>query len=337
MLHVICDLAGGGAERMVLSLAGHARDSRHSVAPVHPTGSLRPAFQDAGVPVIDLDRQRGRPGVRAALRLARIARDYDIVQTHLWAGDTWGRLGAGLARHPAVISTEHNTRPEDAWRQRVSVALHPVSRVVVAVSQAAADVARASGVPADKLRVLHNGVDLSGFQPLPAPQRPVTTVLGLGRLTRQKGFDLLADAVGRVPGLHLELVGEGEEAAALRAAGATLHGWVEDVRPLMSRADIVAIPSRWEGFGLVAVEAMASGLPVVAAAIPGLDEVVGDAALLVPPDDVDALAEALARLAGDAALRARLRAAGPARAARFSLDRMVQGYEALYRELLTRS
>lgn len=331
-----CDLAGGGAERMVLDLCTRASPGfDHAVAPVHPTGSLRGSFEAAGVPLYDLGRVRGRPGGRAVLRLAQLVGGFDIVHTHLWAGDTWGRLAAGLARHPAVVTTEHNTRSEDPWRQRLSAALHPLSRVVVGVSEAAAEVARASGVPEHKLRVIHNGVDLARFSPAELPERPLRVVLGVGRLVPQKGFDLLAQAVSRVPALRLELLGEGPQAASLEAAGARLHGWREDVRPLLARADVVVLPSRWEGFGLVALEAMASRRPVVATAVPGLREVVGDAALVVPPEDVEALVAALELLGRDAGLRRRLAEGGPARAAHFSIEDSVLAYQQLYLSLLT--
>lgn len=337
VLHVICDLAGGGAERLVLDLCRRSVRAECAVAPLHRTGALRGAFEEAGVPVLDLDRRRGRPGARAALRLARLSRDFDVVHTHLWAGDTWGRLGAALARHPCVLGTEHNTRAEAAWRQRLSVALHPLARVVVCVSEGAAQVARQAGVPADKLRVVHNGVDLSGIRPRLRGGEPLQRVLGIGRLAPQKGFDLLADAVAQVPGLSLELLGEGEAGADLARRGARLLGWADDVRPHLERAQVVAVPSRWEGFGLVAVEAMAAGVPVVASDVPGLSEVVGDAALRVPAGQVEPLAQALRRLRDEPGLRARLSAGGPAQAGRFAIERTVQAYEDLYDELLTGS
>lgn len=338
ILHVPCDLAGGGAERLVLDLCRRASPGfQHAVAPVHRTGPLREALLAAGVPVLDLDRRRGRPGLRAILRLARQVGGFDVVHTHLWAGDTWGRLGAALGGQRRVLCTEHNTRPEDPWRQRLSVALHPLCRAVVGVSGAAADLSARSGVPAHKLRVIPNGVDLDRFPPRSLPQGPPRVVLGVGRLVPQKGFDLLARAVRQVPGLRLELVGEGPMAAALAAEGAVLRGWESDVAPRLRSADVVVIPSRWEGFGLVAVEAMASGVPVIATSIPGLDEVVGDAALRVPAQDVGALADALRRLVDEPDLRVRLARAGPPQAARFGIRRTVAAYEELYRELVAAS
>jgi glycosyltransferase involved in cell wall biosynthesis len=127
-------------------------------------------------------------------------------------------------------------------------------------------------------------------------------------------------------------VGEGEHRAIL--SDATLVGWQSDVARYLREADIVAIPSRWEGFGLQAVEAMASGVPVVASDIPPLREVLGDAALFVPPDDVGAWRSALVELAPDRARRALLRERGLARAPAFAIERMVERYTGLYEEIV---
>jgi alpha-1,3-rhamnosyl/mannosyltransferase len=107
-----------------------------------------------------------------------------------------------------------------------------------------------------------------------------------------------------------------------------------DVAGLYELADVVAVPSRYEGFGLPAVEAMRYGTPVVAATGTALPEVVGDAGLLVDPDDVDGWAAALTGLLGDDARRAALAAAGTARAARFGLEANATAVAAAYRAAL---
>ena len=155
----------------------------------------------------------------------------------------------------------------------------------------------------------------------------------MGRLTRQKGFDVLVAAMRSLPDLHLDIIGEGEDRPLLDAPNVQLAGWQADIRPWLARADIAVIPSRWEGFGLVAVEAMASGVPVIASDIPALREVVGDAALLVPPSDPMALADAIRRLAADADLRRALSEAGLARVRRFDIQTTVAACEAVYRAL----
>lgn len=334
VLHVLCDLSGGGAERLVLDLCRYSTADA-SVATIHTGGALAGEFDSAGVPVRCAGRVRGRPGVRAIGRLVRWASRADVVHTHLWAGDTWGRPSAWLGGCRAVVTTEHNTQADSPLRSRIWTAMAPLSARIVCVSQAAAQTVEASGISADRLAVIENGVDLSRFSPRPGAGRGL---LSVGRLTRQKGFDVLLRALrdGSTPAT---ILGEGEDRPALEqlAEGlpVRLPGWTADIRPALAEAAILVIPSRWEGFGLVAVEAMASGVPVIASRVDGLIEVVGDAGILVEPENPVALAGAIRRLLKDDALRADLTQRGLARAPLFSIQKTAERYEALYRSLLS--
>lgn len=339
VLHILCDLNGGGAERLVLDLC--RRTQHAAVLTVQPGGDLGPAFAQAGIPVRCAGRRRRRLGARALARIARWTASADVVHTHLWAADLWGRLGATLARHPRIVTTEHNTAPDSALRGALWRAMAPLSDAIACVSEAARDNLVAKGVTPERLSVIHNGVDLSRFALLPPTPAPRRRVLVMGRLTRQKGIDILLRAVADEPRLSVTVLGEGPdrprlEALAAQCGGrASLPGWVADVRPHLRDADVVAIPSRWEGFGLVAVEAMASGRPLVASAVEGLRDVVGGAGLLVPPEDPGALARALVRVCQAPALWAELRERGTKQAARFDVERTAQAYDALYARLLS--
>jgi glycosyltransferase involved in cell wall biosynthesis len=140
------------------------------------------------------------------------------------------------------------------------------------------------------------------------------------------------------------LVGKGPAEAAARALldGALRVHWLgfrRDVAAVLKGMDVLAAPSHWEGFGLVAAEALAAGVPVVAADASSLREIVRDGreGLLVPPGDVEALAAALVRLGRDPAERGRMAAAGPPRvAAEFTLEGMIDRYEALLSRLSRR-
>jgi glycosyltransferase involved in cell wall biosynthesis len=169
-------------------------------------------------------------------------------------------------------------------------------------------------------------------------------VLALGALVRRKGFDLLLAAARKIQRRPLVwIAGEGPERDELErligglAGRARLLGRRDDVPDLLDAADVVAVPSRAEGLGVAALEAMAAGRPVVAARVGGLAEVVVDErnGLLVPPEDPSALAAAIQRLEGDPALRARLGAAGLGRLSEgYLASQMVAAYEKLYREVL---
>jgi glycosyltransferase involved in cell wall biosynthesis len=174
----------------------------------------------------------------------------------------------------------------------------------------------------------------------------------VARLARDKGLDVLLEACGllRARGLDLRLalVGEGEEEAALRAQaqrlglgesvdflGAVAPG---DLAPHYRAADVVVLPSRREGLGLVLVEALFCQRPVIGTRVGGIPDVVadGETGLLVPPDDPLALAEALAHLLSDPVLATRLAAAGYAHVRQhFSAQVVAQRMAAVYRQALT--
>jgi glycosyltransferase involved in cell wall biosynthesis len=166
-------------------------------------------------------------------------------------------------------------------------------------------------------------------------------LLALGRLHRNKAFDVLLRALADIPDAHLWLAGEGPLAEPLRrlarelgvAARVGFLGWRDDAAALMAAADVLVCPSREEPFGNVIVEAWARRLPVVAAAAAGPKWLVAHekTGLLVPVDDAAALASAVTRLLADRALAARLIDAGHAAyAAEFTERSVVAGYLALF-------
>ena len=183
---------------------------------------------------------------------------------------------------------------------------------------------------------------------VPAPdeaislEQPGPFLLAAGRLTHQKGFDLLirafAEATTRPRELRLVIAGEGPETQPLcdlaselgLAAQVTLPGRVRNLSALMRAALAFVLPSRYEGFPNVLLEALAAGVPCVAADAPGgTREILGDGAygLLVPPGDSQALAEAITLIATDAELRQRLSTAATAAIERYDLDRVVNQWE----------
>lgn len=340
VLHVLCDLSGGGAERLVLGLCGAGLVAQE-VATVQPGGTLRGAFEAAGVRVHEGTRRphqfgsMGSLGLGSLRGLARLARSFDLVHTHLFAGDTWGRVAARMAGRPSV-STEHNVnRDEGAPHRAVKRVLAPLSGRIAYVSEAcrryAVDV---EGIVHPGAVVIPNGVDLRRYSGAAIAGGPGTRLLAIGRDVPQKGFDVLLRSLP--DGVSLRIAGRSAQRGIQHIGGATVEwlGEREDVAALLAEADILVVPSRWEGFGLVAVEGMAAGVPVVASDVDGLPDVLGDVGVLVPPEDADALRAVLLRLRGDPEERAQRGARGRDRAALFSLDTCARRYRSLYVDVL---
>jgi glycogen synthase len=204
------------------------------------------------------------------------------------------------------------------------------------------------GVPAERITTIPSGFDPALFA---APHRDVLPGVGrpragyVGRLAAQKRADLLVEAFGRMrSAAHLVIVGDGPEAARVRRLAAespaaeriTARGFVEHraVPALLASLDVLVLPSAYEEMGSVLVEAMASGLPVVASAVGGIPEVVrdGETGLLVPPGDVAALTAALDRLAADPELRSRLATGARERALAYAWPQLAGRVAEVYRQ-----
>ncbi len=206
-----------------------------------------------------------------------------------------------------------------------------------------------SGWPAARAHYLPNFVAAPPASPLRradlATPDGVPLLLALGRLHRNKAFDVLLEAMANLPQAHLWLAGSGPEEDRLRRQAERLAltsrvrflGWREDVPALLRTADILVCPSRHEPLGNVVIEAWAHGLPVVAAAAVGPAALIrdGENGLLVPIEEPKALAAALARLIAAPDLRQRVQAAGRAAyAAEFTEAAVVGRYLDFFRQVL---
>src|SRR6185295_6842183 len=250
---------------------------------------------------------------------------------------------------PAVSTRRMDRRVKRNWRTRLIYGSF-VQRAV-AISPAVANCLADGGVPPERTQLIYEAVDPAQLRPAvdrgatraALGARPADCVLlALAALIHRKGLDLLLDALARLAaqGLHplLWIAGEGPEHAALAAQAVRLGlqasvrflGQRRDSADLLAACDVFVLPSRREGLGVSALEAMAAGRPVVCSAVGGLkDSVVdGRTGLLVPPEDVPRLADALTRIVRDDQLRIRLGQAGPERIAEeFLAGHMVDAYE----------
>ena len=292
----------------------------------------------------------------------------DIVHTHNPKTGVYGRIAARAAGVPAIVNTVHGlyATAEDGWKRRAAV--YAAERVAASCShvelvQNPEDLATLRGlrVPAGKLRLLGNGVDLARFEPRPGVRSEVRAELGVdadavvvgavGRLVREKGYVELLEAWQRVRATHptavLVVVGpfEPDKADALdqatvdraTAEGVRFLGMRDDVDRLYQAFDVYVLLSHREGFPRSAMEAAACGLPVVATDIRGCRQVVrdGETGLLVPCRDSAKAADALVELVSDAARRSAMSAAAVALAgAEFDQQRVIDTTLCVYRDLL---
>lgn len=351
VLHICSDTNIGGAGRYVLTLLAQPQITRRfEVAVACPEGELAAAFRRAGIPVLlypGADASFSWQGLRALFRLIRSWRP-QVVHTH---GSLAGRVAAALAG-ARIIYTKHGlasaeeqaiqVRSPGGMLRRAAVRLF--ADRIVAVSEAVKRSLVESGADLAAVRVIPGGVD---SEPYEAVGPLVPRVVGaFGRLSREKGFDLLVEAMGPLQGeARLLLGGEGPQREALAAQveanrlgeAVSLTGFVEHVPEFLGQIGIFVLPSRSEGLGLVLVEAMAAGRPVVATRVGGVPEVVsdGETGLLVPTENPAALSEAIRRLLADPDLARRMGEAGRRRAGKwFSARRMAEQTVALYEEVV---
>ena len=342
-----------GAELYLTSLVESLRGRCDFVALLahDAADETRARLAAAGAEIRPVRGLHRRPSPVAVGRLARELRATRpaVVHANLTdQGDGRAVAAAGLiARHP-VVATLHLVVPGRArWREHVSAAALRRFECVVAVSTPVADYLRQLGARAT---VVRNGVvparAREDAREALGLSREAFVVGGIGRLHGQKGWDVLCRASSMVARDGLDavfaVVGDGPEQAALVAepecARVQFLGYRPRAAELIAAFDVLAVPSRYEGFGLTALEALFQGVPVVASNIAPLAEVLGDTAVLVPPEDPAALARAILGLAKDPAERASLAERGSRRARKhFTAERMAEETLAVYRVVAARA
>ncbi len=311
----------------------------------------------------------------ATIRLARLMRAERplILHTHTAKAGAVGRLAAlfaGRARPPIVVHTFHGHVLRGYfgrfWTTVFRVLERTLARVtdtLVAVSPEVRDELVAMGIaPASKFEVIRLGIELeSRVADREAARAETRRVMGvadgrflvgwIGRMTGVKRTDVVLRTFGRLREQGVDavlcMVGDGpdrddveELAAELGLVHHTLFaGYQEDVGRFFSAFDVFVLPSANEGTPVTAIEALASGCPVVATRVGGVPDVVrdGEDGLLVEPGDEEALADALHRLADDPELRTRMGEAGRGRMlSRYAVSRLIDDVDRLYRGLITR-
>ncbi|MFH1839380.1 MAG: glycosyltransferase [Patescibacteria group bacterium] len=352
VLQITHGLGAGGAERLVYELAmrlpKHGFDVK-TVA-VLEGGPLEKDFTKKGLKLVKM-KKRGLLGLGTIADLVCLMKEErpDIVHTHLFLADFWGRIAACRAGVPIVITTEHNVNVEYRVKHHfVNRLLSPLTGAFIAVSgEVKKYLMKKEGVPERKISVILNGIDLKRVKDRGArlfhepPQ-----IISVGRLFEQKDHETLLRALAKVEKpWSLRIVGTGPLEKFLRDLVEELKidskvewlGFRDDVPKLLFESDVFCFPSRWEGLGLAAIEAAAAGLPIIATDLPALKEVFNKGEVrFVKSGEVDRWAKAISEVLDNPSFALRTAAKTQERIKKqFSIDRMVGEYVELYKRLLS--
>ena len=365
--HIIKVTRISGAERhlLVLLSALRSRDvDAHLLVLVEnnkPMNDMVSEAQDRGIPIRRLTIHRDYD-LSLLFKIRRALREIkpDIVHTHLIHADVYGLLAAKLAGIRSVISSRHNDdqfRFHPMWR-RISPMIWRMTDGGIAISAAIKHfMLEVEDAPRHKISIVNYGLEHEWIpdEDLRAARDSLCVELHLEsdalllgmvcRIVEQKGIPYALQAFQRVsdcfPAANLVIAGDGDLRPQLEALAqelgidAKVHwlGWRGDAVDLIAAFDVLLLPSLWEGFGLVLLEAMSRLVPVIASRVSAIPEVVvhGETGILVEAREVDELATAMTRLLEDRALRQHMGLLGAARLEEhFSVGRMVSGTVAAY-------
>jgi glycosyltransferase involved in cell wall biosynthesis len=349
VIKILCVVrpAAGGIRQHVIELIERTDPHRVSMIVAGPRDFLKslPAETPlAGQVLVDIaPRLSPASDLLAAARLAQYLSSHGpmLVHAHSLRAAFVAALARRLRSFPFVFTAHNLVRQGTVARLGIQFTASQAIRVI-AISQAVAEGLAFHGVPKKKISVIPNGVDVEWFTPQPpilGETEKKFTVGCVGRLSREKGIDVLLQAASQMHDTQFIIAGDGPERAALQKLAppnATLLGRINDPRTLYASADVITVPSREEGQGIVALEAMASGVPIVASRVGGLAEMLTDGAtaLLIPADDTKALTESLTRLRDDLALRAHLAINGRALVEdKYDVRRMIEAMQSVYAEM----
>ena len=353
--------AGGETQVLGLTLALAAGGHRAELI-CDPAGRLWERALDAGIRCHPI-RIRNAIDLAAGVKLRAILKRerYDVVHFHTSRAHSMAPLARSFGS-TLVVTRRMDYRPNRVFAPYL---FNRAVDGVVAISTGVADSLAAAGVDRQRVTVVHSGVDCERFRPPTSQERADArgalnisdtdfVISAVGALEQRKGHLYLIEAIGALAApaasskVKCFIVGQGaihrvlqgEIAVSRSLERIKLLGRVDDPREILWASDLFAMPSLKEGLGVAALEAMASGLPVIASDVGGLREVVEDgrSGIVVPPANARAIASAIERLADSAELRSQMGAAARARVVEnYSIETMAARTLALYRECVRKT
>lgn len=352
LTQALWNLDRAGAERVVVDLLIECKHRGHDVRLLTGWGGgpLEDECKKAGIPYelgpITKDRRQTFHFFQNALSRTRP----DVFHTHLGA-DLWGGLAARRLRiHPWIV-TAHNDDQDEPFARHVFRGLmyRRADHVSCVSGTVKRYIRKEFHLPEERLSVIRNGIDLSKLHQRGSQEfSDIPRILCIGRLTRQKGQDILLRALARISRpWHLDLLGEGSDRLALErlaeslgiAPRVTFVGSVGNVQEWLGKADLVCVPSRWEGQSLALLEAAGSGVPVLAQDLPVFHESFDESMIgYVPGSSPEAWTRVLSEtLAGSSLALFRAYQAQLQVEQLFTRSRMADEYLACYERLLNKA
>lgn len=350
IVHIIPTLNFGGAERFVIDLVNNLDKDKFIVSIIVLKNEMPLREQLKSDVKVYLVEKKGKLSLNLIGKIEKKLKELkaDIVHTHLFGGDVWGRIAAKKLTLP-IVTTEHNINFQEGFlKQQIKKYLCNYSDIYTAPSKAVSDYLKNVYQVKKNIKVIRHGIDLSKFfvdkkVNLKKPYK----LLMLGRLTKQKGQQIVIKALInlREYDWRLEIVGSGEEEKNLKdlvnknnlTEKIIFYPATKNVLEVLQRNDILLMPSLWEGLGIVAMEAMGTGLLVVASRVDGLKELIEDnkTGYLVEVGEIKSWTEKIKEIFEQPAEMQKIIMAGKNYAQKnFSLLEMVKSYEKVYNELL---
>lgn len=363
ILHVIPKLTIGGVENQLLMVLKNYNKNIYFpiVCCLSDKGDLGVEIESCGVKLFCLNKLKHTFDwtiIRDIYKLIK-QNSIKVIRTHQYHANLYGRIAGLLAKVPCIVASVHNvyTIDKKIHRRIINHFLARYTDRIVAVSKAVMhDILIYDRISQNKLCVIYNGIEMRSFlnmhgnirDELGIPKN--TPLIGtVGRLTPQKGHKFLLEAIKKLkfkfPEIKLLIVGDGPLKNDLKKYSQTLNiddkviflGLRRDIPNFLSSIDIFVLPSLWEGLSNALIEAMASGKPVIVTDIPPIKEIINSEELgvLIPPENSDAIADALELLLHD---KTRSETSGNAAKEKafssFTIEKTIEQYTSLFEDIL---
>jgi glycosyltransferase involved in cell wall biosynthesis len=358
LLYIITSTGFGGAERLLLSylkLIDHDKYKLYVCSLREKPNDLENEISKYAEFINLKIESKFNPAVLIKLIKLINSTEPDIIHTHLFQARIYTALASMFTRSTILVTHKHNNvnlKKHNIFilLERISIAFY--SKVIAISESVAKSLSRYELIPARKIFVLHNGIDFQNFNII-ADSKGISNkngpVIGIVcRLEPQKGINYLLLAMriilAKFPTAKLEIVGDGSLFQELKQYSKNLgisnsvkfFGKFADVISFYKRMDVFVLPSLYEGFGIVLLEAMAAGVPVVATNVDGINEVVVDgvSGILVQPKSPEAIANAILKIIENDQLAESFKLQGYERAKSFEIKEHVHKLQKFYSMLL---